>query len=131
MTRDDVQTWLDRYVGAWRSYDPAAIGELFAADATYKYHPYDDEAIVGREAIVANWLESPDSAGSWDAGYEPWAVDGDRAVTVGESRYLEADGSTRTVFHNIWTLRFDDDGRCSEFVEYFMEQAGNGTLMRL
>ena len=71
---------------------------------------------------MANWLESPDSAGTWDARYEPWAVDGDRAVTVGESRYLEPDGSTRTVFHNIWTLRFDDDGRCSEFVEYYMEQ---------
>lgn len=30
MTHDDVQDWLDRYVVAWRTYDPAAIGELFA-----------------------------------------------------------------------------------------------------
>jgi ketosteroid isomerase-like protein len=39
VTRDDVQQWLDRYVEAWRSYDADAIGELFAEDATYKYHP--------------------------------------------------------------------------------------------
>ena len=32
MTRDDVQRWLDRYVEAWRSYDPDAIGDLFAED---------------------------------------------------------------------------------------------------
>ena len=31
MTHDDVQEWLDRYVEAWRSYDEAAIGDLFSA----------------------------------------------------------------------------------------------------
>ena len=46
MTRDDVQRWLDRYVDAWRTYDVAAIGGLFAADASYRYHPYDAEAVV-------------------------------------------------------------------------------------
>ena len=29
MTHDDVQAWLDRYIAAWRSYDPEAIGDLF------------------------------------------------------------------------------------------------------
>ncbi len=120
MTRDDVQRWLDGYVSAWRSYDPAEIGALFGPDATYRYHPYD-EPLIGREAIVADWLESPDAAGSWDAHYEPYAIDGDRAVAVGESRYLHPDGSFRALYHNIWTLRFDDAGRCADFVEYFVE----------
>jgi hypothetical protein len=35
LTHDDVQRWLDAYVDAWRTYDPAAIGALFAEDATY------------------------------------------------------------------------------------------------
>jgi hypothetical protein len=26
-----------------------------------------------------------------------------------------------TTNYNIWTLRFDADGRCAEFVEYYME----------
>ena len=26
MNHDDLQVWLDAYVDAWRSYDPAAIG---------------------------------------------------------------------------------------------------------
>jgi hypothetical protein len=56
MNHDDLQVWLDAYVDTWRSYDPAAIGALFAEDATYAYHPYDegDEVVRGREAIVAD-----------------------------------------------------------------------------
>jgi ketosteroid isomerase-like protein len=120
VTHDDVQRWLDGYVSAWRSLDPAEIGALFSPDATYRYHPYD-EPITGREAIVADWLESPDAEGTWQAHYEPYAVEGDRAVAVGESRYLEPDGAFRTLYYNLWTLRFDADGRCAEFIEYFNE----------
>ena len=127
VTRDAVQQWLDRYVDAWRTYDPKAIGELFAENATYRYHPYDPEAVIGREAIVRDWTEpsgaasSRDDPDSWTAHYEPYAIDGDRAVAVGESRYTNPDGSLRDLYFNLWTLRFDDAGRCVDFVEYFME----------
>jgi ketosteroid isomerase-like protein len=120
MTHDDVQRWLDAYVDAWRTYDADAIGELFATDASYRYQPYNPP-MVGRAAIVADWLENRDAPGSWDAHYEPFAVDGDRAVARGESRYVNPDGSLRDLYYNLWTLRFDDEGRCVEFVEYFME----------
>ncbi len=121
LTREHVQQWLDRYVDAWRTYDPKAIGELFAENASYRYHPYDPEAVTGRDAIVANWREDQDEPGSWSAQYEPYAVDGDRAVAIGESRYTNPDGSLRDLYFNLWTLRFDDQGRCVDFVEYFME----------
>jgi ketosteroid isomerase-like protein len=124
MTRDDVQAWLDRYVAAWRSYDPAAIGDLFSADATYAYHPYDPagEILRGREAIVADWLANRDDPASWEATYEPYAVDGDRAVAIGRSSYVaSADAPARTYWNN-WLLRFDDEGRCREYIEYFMTE---------
>jgi ketosteroid isomerase-like protein len=119
-----VQAWLDAYVAAWRSYDPDAIADLFSADATYAYHPYDDEPLRGRDAIAESWLSERDEPGSWDASYAPLLVDGERAVATGESRY--ADGRT---FSNLYVMRFDGDGRCSEFVEWFMEQpAQRGTV---
>ena len=121
MTRDDVQRWLDAYVAAWHSYDSDEIGALFAEDATYRYHPWD-EPVTGREAIVAEWRDDQDAAGSWEARYEAYAVDDDRAVAIGESRYLEADGSLRDVYHNVFVLRFDGDGRCTEFFDYYMER---------
>ena len=120
MTHDDVQRWLDRYIAAWQTYDQAEIADLFSTDATYRYHPYDDEPVTGRDAIVADWVEDQDEAGTWDAWYKPYAVDGDRAVAIGESRYTKPDGSLQDLYYNLWTLRFDADGRCVDFVEYFM-----------
>lgn len=116
-TLEGVQAWLDAYVDAWRTYDREAIADLFSADASYAYHPYDDEPLRGREAIVASWLEERDEPGSWEASYRPLLIDGDRAVTTGETRY--SDGRT---FSNLYALRFDGDGRCAEFVEWYMEQ---------
>ena len=120
MTHDDVQHWLDRYVAAWDSYDAEAIGALFAEEAEYRYQPWA-EPVVGRDAIVASWTEDKDAAGSWAAHYDVWAFDGERASAIGESRYLNPDGSFKTLFHNHFALRFDGHGRCVEFVEYYME----------
>ncbi len=120
MTHDDVQHWLDRYVAAWDSYDSAAIGALFADEAEYRYQPWA-EPIVGRDAIVASWTTDKDAPGSWAAHYDVWAFDGERASAIGESRYLNPDGSFRTLYHNHFALRFDAHGRCVEFVEYYME----------
>jgi len=40
LRKANVQTWLDAYVEAWRTYD--------------------------RDAIVASWLEERDEPGSWE-----------------------------------------------------------------
>ena len=79
MTHNDVQVWLDRYIAAWSSYDPEAIGALFADDAEYRYQPWADP-VVGRDAIVADWLSDKDESGSWAAHYDVWAFDGERQV---------------------------------------------------
>lgn len=122
MTRSDVQSWLDRYISAWRSNAAGPIEELFATDATYSYRPWpsDDETLHGRDAIVASWLEEPDVPTSWDASYEPFAVEGDRAVAVGWSRYGATPDQPERTYHNAFLLRFDDEGRCSEFSELYM-----------
>jgi hypothetical protein len=117
------QRWLDSYIEAWRTYDDGAIADLFSEDARYRYHPWDegDEVVEGRAAIVANWLEDRDAPGTWTAEYRPWAIDGDRAVAAGVSRYLAADGVTvEREYHNVFLCRFDDEGLCSEFTELFM-----------
>ncbi len=85
------QAWLDGYIAAWKSYDPVAIGALFSEGATYRYHP-EDAPVVGRAAIVAEWLQDRDAAGTYDARYEPLAIDGDAHVAVGWSRYTETPG---------------------------------------
>jgi ketosteroid isomerase-like protein len=128
--RTSAQEWLDRYVDAWRSYDPTEIGALFSDDVVYRYHAYDDP-IVGREAVVASWLgdEAPDVAstrdepGTYDATYAPVAVDGDTVVAQGSTTYLtEPGGPVDRVYDNCFVMRFDDDGRCREFTEFYVRR---------
>ena len=124
MNSSDVQAWLDKYVEAWRDNESESIAALFSENAVYSYRPWDSDehAIRGRDAIVASWLEEPDEPGTWDAQYEPYTVEGDRAVALGWSRYAATDTAPERTFHNAYVLRFDPDGRCAEFHEYYMEE---------
>ena len=128
MDEAGVARWLREYVEAWKSSGPEAIGDLFSEDALYRYHPWAEPTpsqVQGREAIVASWIEHEDPPGSWSAEYHPWLVHGDRAVAVGTSRYLAADGTTvEQEFRNVFFLTFDDEGRCSEFAEVYMKRPG-------
>lgn len=120
-----VQQWLDAYSHAWLTYDPAEIGALFSEDAEYLYHPWDtgDDVVHGREAIIANWLENRDKPGVYRGEYQPLLVAGDQAVTTGMSWYYSDETQTtlERAFHNLWTLRFDDAGKCRSFTEWYME----------
>jgi hypothetical protein len=118
-------TELQRWLAAWRSYDPEAIRALFAEDAVYRYHPWDEGAAVdvGRDAIVGSWLEEPDDPGRWSAEYRPWAIDGDRGVAVGVSRYLAPDGTVEREYHNVFLCEFDEEGRCRSFTELYLERS--------
>ena len=116
MDRASFQSWLDGYTAAWRSGEAADIALLFSEEAEYFYGPYR-EPVRGRAAIVHDWTTNPDAPGSWEAEYGPVAIDGDVAVATGESRYTNG----RT-YSNIFVCRFDGDGRCSEFREWFMER---------
>lgn len=122
MNRTDVQAWLDRYIEAWRGNRAELIEPLFAEDAVYRYRPYggDDHTSDGRDAIVRDWLADPDEPDSWQAQYAAYAVDDDRAVATGISRYAATGEEPEKIYHNVFLLRFDPDGRCSDFTEYYM-----------
>lgn len=120
MTRDKVNEWVQRYVAAWRSYEEDAIGDLFTEDAQYYFQPWA-ESVNGRAAIVENWLESPDAPDSWDAQYEAYSTEGDKAVVVGWTHYLGEDRrSIDKSYYNVWLLEFAEDGRCKRFTEVYM-----------
>ena len=61
--------------------------------------------------------------GSWEADYEVLAIDGDTCVAHGRTRYLTDDRSAvDREFANIFVTRFDDEGRCRDFTEWFMRR---------
>jgi ketosteroid isomerase-like protein len=130
VNRSDVDRWLEAYVEAWETYDRKRIEALFAEDVSYRYHPGDDP-IEGRVAVVESWLgegDHPDASerdepGTFDAAYRAIAVDGDVAVATGRSSYSESSGGpVARVYDNCFVMRFDSEGRCREFTEWFVER---------
>ena len=116
-----VAAWLDGYSQAWGTYDPTQIGVLFSEDAEYHYDPFQ-EPVRGREAIVADWLKDRDEAGTYEGRYRPVLVAGDQAVAGGYSRYFDTNGAVRDEYDNLFLLRFDADGRCAEYREWYMRK---------
>jgi hypothetical protein len=124
MTPVQVQRWLDAYVHAWETNEPAEIGDLFTETAEYHWHPWDEgeDVVYGRHRIVAEWLRNPDAPGTFLAEYHPLVVTDDTVVAEGTSVYYSDE--TRQVidrkYHNLWVLSFAEDGRCRSFTEWFM-----------
>ena len=81
--------------------------------------------------VVASWLgededgdaSSRDAEGTYEATYSAIAVDGDVAVATGSSTYYsEPGGPVEKVYDNCFVMRFDSEGRCTEFTEWFMKR---------
>jgi ketosteroid isomerase-like protein len=130
MDTESVAAWLDRYLEAWQSYDRGQIADLFSEDVEYRFHPYD-EPIVGRDAVIEAWLgesgldyaSDRDEPGTFEASYEPFAVQDDAAVATGSSSYRDEPGGEFTkVYDNCFVMRFDDEGRCRSFTEWYMKR---------
>jgi ketosteroid isomerase-like protein len=128
--RDDVDRWLDAYVEAWDTYDHERIRALFSDDVEYRYHPYD-EPVRGRDAVVEAWLgegghegaSARDQEGTYEAAYRAVAIEGDVAVATGATTYRsEPGGPVEKIYDNCFVMRFDSEGRCCEFTEWYMQR---------
>ena len=119
--RDDeqpgrVRAWVDGYVRAWNSNDPAAIGSLFTEDAAYYTEPYS-EPWRGRDEIVRRWLDRRDEPGEAEFRWQPLATSPELAVVEGTTVYHNPPHT----YSNLWVIRLDSEGRCSEFTEWWMQ----------
>jgi ribonuclease HI/ketosteroid isomerase-like protein len=115
-----IHAWVERYLAAWRSNDPAEIGDLFSVDAVYRPTPFDDGP-RGRSAIVADWLARRDEPGTWTFEGEVECATPALGVVRCRIGY-----PPRTEYRTIWLVRFDADGRATEFTEWWMEQPAVG-----
>jgi len=112
-----VSAWIDGYVRAWNSNAPSDIGSLFTDDAAYYAGPFD-APWRGRKNIVQNWLARQDAPGSTTFRYEVLVATDDTGVVRGWTEYH----APRRTFSNIWLIRFDKDGRCREFTEWWVQK---------
>jgi len=117
MEVQDLNAWVEAYVRAWQSNDPADIGRLFAEDALYYTAPHR-EPWQGRETIVAGWIGRKDEPDTWTFRFEVLAVAGDLGFVRGWTNY---DSSPPTAVSNLWVIRLGPNGECREFTEWWQE----------
>ncbi|QAY74745.1 hypothetical protein ET445_16785 [Agromyces protaetiae] len=113
--------WVAGYVQAWQTNDPADIGALFTDDAVYLTAP-DATPRRGRDAIVAGWLEDLDEPGTWAFDWRLLHEAPGIAFIQGRTVY-PARGND---YVNLWVLRLADDGRATEFTEWYMPRPHKG-----
>ena len=123
MERGDLETWIDRYVRAWRTAGTAPLAELFAPAATYRTAPFE-EPFRGLGAIASMWeLERTGPDERFALHREIVAVEGDTGVARVEVRYGESRPRT---FRDLWIVQLDADGRCTAFEEWPFSPGGPG-----
>ena len=110
-----LRRWIDAYVDAWESNEPAAIANLFTPDGVYRIEPWWIQ--TGREEIVAGWLEHADKPG--DTSFHWWHVarDGDLWIVEARTRYHNLGRD----YANLWLVELDDEGRARGFSEWWKQ----------
>jgi len=80
----------------------------------------EDAAEDGDNPGASGKLKEPDDPNGWEAHYEVFAVEGDRGVATGTSHYYATTYRPERIYYNCFLMRFDAEGTCAEFTEYFM-----------
>ena len=102
--------WIDAYVHAWQTTEPADIAALYADDAEAYELPYDT-SWVGLPEIIAGWRERmPWQEGGWTFTGEVVALTGDTFVVSGLGVYEKLG-----TFENLWVVTLNDAGKCTMF----------------
>ena len=116
-----IRDWLAAYRHAWSTDDPArGRGAVHRGRALL--HGAVPPAARGRPARHDYWIGEHEGEIPWSFEYQVLAQEGDLFVVRAVTTYPEgtSDAEGPETFHNLWLVTLDDDGRASEFVEYFM-----------
>jgi uncharacterized protein (TIGR02246 family) len=114
MDRAQLADWVDRYERAWRAPGTDALAELFTEDASYSTAPYV-EPHQGLDAIREMWEQERDAGEEFSMDTEIVAVDGDSGVVRLTVEYREPRNQE---YRDLWVVRLNGDGRCTEFEEW-------------
>ncbi len=115
MDRELLRGWVTHYEAAWRAPGTDALGELFAADASYVPAPYA-APIRGLEAIAHFWEEGRDGPDEvFTMTSEVLATEGDTGIARVEVRYGDP---VRQEYRDLWVVVLDADRRCTTFEEW-------------
>lgn len=96
-------------------HDPADVRALVTPDAAYSCEPYS-RPWRGQDESVRQWLERKDKPGQAPFQLAPARRDPRGHHHPGET----TSPSVGHTYSNLWVIRLDTEGRCTEFTEWWM-----------
>ncbi len=112
-----LDDWMEGYLEAWESSDAVDIAALFHPEAVYDPQTADGE-LHGHSEIIEWWKDIDDTPGNWEFEWMPLVETDDMAIVTATTRYREPPASYR----NLFVIRFDEDGLCTDFTEWYIEE---------
>ena len=113
-----LDAWLEKYVAAWETRDPAAAGALFTADATYHEMPFDPVK-QGRAAIQDYRKTVTADQREIKVETQVVAVNGNTGVAHWKATFkLQSTGATISL-DGVFVLEFAASGECSSLREWW------------
>lgn len=119
-TPDEFYRWLDGYRDALIRFDAKAAVELFGNDASYQESPFA-KPMYGRAQILAYWEMVAGVMRDVDFSFDVLAVAGDVGVAHVRDTLTRVPSGRRSSYDGIFFARFDDELRCVEFREWWVE----------
>jgi ketosteroid isomerase-like protein len=117
VTAEVVERWLERLCEGWERRDTETLVDLFTSDGVFWETPFGP-ADVGSEAMRKGWNELWPFQRDRRMRAEVLALAGDVAVARWWATYTRTPDGVERELDGILLLRFADDGRCRELVEW-------------
>jgi hypothetical protein len=127
MTHADVQSWVDKYVDAWRSNGTLELADVFSDNVIYSLSPWKPplHGLVQLEKFWEKARSEPHEV--FELNSEVVAVEDKTAVVRVEVKYAN---DTPNCWRDVWILVFDKNGACISFEEWpFSPEQNDGQII--
>ena len=114
-TAELAKRWRDAWMRAWPAKDAASIGALYAADATYRSHPFRDPERSALHYVERCFAEEDEI----ECRFGEPIVTGARAAVEWWASWRER-GADLTLA-GVTVLRFGADGLVAEHTDYWVQ----------
>ena len=114
VSAEHLDDWLAGYAAAWVDRDPTAAAALFASDATYRSHPFE-EPHVGSDGIARYWSEVTATQDGVEVRWGTPVVEG--GIAGVEWWTTLRNEATNVTLAGILLLHFEGDSLCKALRE--------------
>jgi ketosteroid isomerase-like protein len=117
LTPASVAAWLGRFAEGWQRQDTDTLVDLFTRDGSFWETPFGPPE-AGSEAMRQGWDDLWPYQRDGQMHAEVLAVEGNAAVARWWATYTRLPDHVYRELDGILLLRFSDDGRCRELIEW-------------